>query len=108
MGYVADQLEQNGIIEYKWLFQLFCGFTGGKEKMTAGTYTLSTTMDYSAIIRNLSARSSARTEVTVVIPEGSSVIHPGDGVIIISREHAILDINDIYEDSFLDSGVAEG
>ena len=73
VGYVADQLEQNGIIEYKWLFQLFCGFTGGKEKMTAGTYTLSTTMDYSAIIRNLSAKSSARTEVTVVIPEGSTL-----------------------------------
>ena len=73
VGYVADQLEQNGIIEYKWLFQLFCGFTGGKEKMTAGTYTLSTPMDYSAIIRNLSAKSSARTEVTVVIPEGSTL-----------------------------------
>ena len=73
VGYVADQLEQNGIIEHKWLFQLFCGFTGGKEKMTAGTYTLSTTMDYSAIIRNLSAKSSARTEVTVVIPEGSTL-----------------------------------
>lgn len=73
VDYVADQLKQNGIIEYKWLFQLFCGFTGGREKMMPGTYTLSTSMDYSAIIRNLSAKSSARTEVTVVIPEGSTL-----------------------------------
>ena len=73
VGYVADQLKQNDIIEYKWLFQLFCSFTNGSEKMTSGTYTLSTTMDYSAIIRNLSAKSSARTEVTVVIPEGSTL-----------------------------------
>jgi len=73
VGYVADQLKQNDIIEYKWLFKLFCSFTNGSEKMTSGTYTLSTTMDYSAIIRNLSAKSSARTEVTVVIPEGSTL-----------------------------------
>lgn len=73
VGYVADQLKQNDIIEYKWLFKLFCSFTNGSEKMTSGTYTLSTTMDYSAIIRNLSAKSSARTEVMVVIPEGSTL-----------------------------------
>ena len=40
----------------------------------------------------------------IIIPEGSSVISPGDTVIIVCRDHAILDLNDIYEDSLLDKG----
>lgn len=33
----------------------------------------------------------------IVIPEGSTVISAGDTVIIISRNHVILDVNDIYD-----------
>ncbi|MEQ2455569.1 Trk system potassium transporter TrkA [Flavonifractor hominis] len=40
----------------------------------------------------------------IVIPDGSSVISAGDTVILISRNHGILDINDIYDDSLLDLG----
>ena len=32
----------------------------------------------------------------IIIPEGSSCIQEGDSVIIISRDHPILDLNDIY------------
>lgn len=38
----------------------------------------------------------------IIIPEGSTAIHPGDTVIVVSRDRVILDINDIYEDSLLD------
>ena len=34
----------------------------------------------------------------IIIPEGSSSISQGDTVIIISRDRAILDINDIYDE----------
>ena len=40
----------------------------------------------------------------IIIPEGSSVISPGDTVIIVCRDQAILDLNDIYEDTLLDKG----
>ena len=93
VGYVADQLEENGIIQYKWLFHLFCGFTGGEEKMRPGTYTLDTTMDYSAIIRNLSAKSSARAEVTVVIPEGSTL----EQIFGILEENGVASVEDLNE-----------
>ena len=43
----------------------------------------------------------------VIIPDGSSSIQKGDTVIIISRNHGILDINDIYEESRLDMGAAQ-
>ena len=41
---------------------------------------------------------------SIVIPDGSSSIQAGDTVILISRNHGILDINDIFEESFLDLG----
>ena len=43
----------------------------------------------------------------IVIPDGSSVISSGDTVILISRNHGIMDINDIFEDSLLDMGAAQ-
>ena len=39
-------------------------------------------------------------EDSVIIPEGSSSIQEGDTVFIVSRDHAILDVNDIYDESF--------
>ena len=43
----------------------------------------------------------------IIIPDGSSVISDGDTVIIVSREHKILDINDIFDDDHLDLGGVE-
>ena len=39
-------------------------------------------------------------EGNIIIPEGSSFIQEKDTVFIVSRDHAILDINDIYDESF--------
>ena len=38
----------------------------------------------------------------IIIPEGSSTIQRGDTVILVSRGHTILDINDIFKNSVLD------
>ena len=43
----------------------------------------------------------------IIIPDGSSVISDGDTVIVVSREHKILDINDIFDDDHLDLGGVE-
>lgn len=43
----------------------------------------------------------------IIIPDGNSVIRKGDTVIIVSRSHGILDINDIYDDSLLDMGASQ-
>ncbi len=43
----------------------------------------------------------------IIIPDGSAVISAGDTVIIVSRSHGILDINDIYDDPLLDLGGAQ-
>lgn len=40
----------------------------------------------------------------VIIPEGSSFIQEDDSVILVSKGHTILDVNDIYDTTFLNAG----
>lgn len=67
---VAADLKFNGLIDYKFLFQAFAGFTHKGSNIVSGTYELSTEMDYSALLSNMSSTSSYRETVTVTIPEG--------------------------------------
>ena len=70
---VVKRLKNEGLIEYKGLFKLFAGITGGEDKVTMGTYTLNTDMDYRALLSGMSVNSATRAEITVTIPEGYSV-----------------------------------
>lgn len=70
MDAVASELHENGLIEYEWLFKLFARFTHKDEALEPGTYELNTTMDYSALLRNMGPRSVARTTVDIMVPEG--------------------------------------
>ena len=70
---VAEDLKFNGLIEYKFLFKLFAGFTKKGSEITTGTYELSTEMDYSALLSNISSTSQYRETVTVTLPEGFTV-----------------------------------
>ncbi len=70
---VADNLKEEGLIEYKYLFKLFAAITNKAEKITTGTYELNTEMDYSALLNNISSTSVYRETVTVTIPEGYTV-----------------------------------
>lgn len=70
MGDIASELKSAGIIEYKTLFQIYCHFSDAREKITAGSYELKTTMDYRAIVAAMGKGSSSRITVSVTIPEG--------------------------------------
>lgn len=67
---IVDQLEEEGLIEYKFLFKLYAWFSKANQKVVAGTYELNTEMDYRALIVNMSTSSSTRQTVDVTIPEG--------------------------------------
>ena len=75
LNYVTDLLAENGLIEYKFLFKLFCVFTGveKKGKLQPGTYELSTDMDYHALINSMSSSSGSRMTTEVTIPEGYTI-----------------------------------
>lgn len=73
LGELTKDLKEKGLIKYGYLFKLFAGFTHKAEKITAGSYELSTMMDYSALLNNISSTSAYRETVTVTIPEGYTV-----------------------------------
>ena len=93
MGYVADVLSENGLIEQKWLFRLFAAFTHGDEEIAPGTYNLDTDMDYRAIIKNMSLKSASKTEVTVLIPEGSTA----EQVFALLAENGVCSVDELRE-----------
>lgn len=70
---VTNRLKKEGLIEYKTLFKLFASLTGGQEKMSPGTYTLNTDMDYRALLSGMSVNSATKAEISVTIPEGFTV-----------------------------------
>lgn len=73
MDAIIDQLEEDGLIEYKFLFKLYSWFSKADRKITAGTYELNTNMDYRALVTNMGTSSSTRQTVDVTIPEGYNV-----------------------------------
>jgi UPF0755 protein len=70
---VAAMLKEEGLIEYPALFKLFCSLSHASSKITPGNYTLTTDMDYRALVTNLSASSATKVKVSVTIPEGYTV-----------------------------------
>lgn len=73
IDYVAQRLKEGGLIEHEWLFKLFCVITNSDIKMSPGTYTLDTNMDYRAVVANLGSNATNRATVSVTFMEGSTV-----------------------------------
>ncbi len=70
MDYVTDALKEAGLIEYKWLFNLFCKISTASEKVSPGEYELKSSFDYRALIQNMRAGSASTVTVDVTLPEG--------------------------------------
>lgn len=70
IDFVSSALKESGIIEYEWLFKLFCRFSDADKKLDPGTYELRSNLDYRAIIKKMQAGSGAAVTVDVMIPEG--------------------------------------
>ena len=70
MDYVADALKEAGLIEYKWLFEMFCKLSTADEKIKPGEYELQSTFDYRALIQNMRPGSGSAVTIDVTFPEG--------------------------------------
>ena len=73
MEKIAQALKEEGLIEYDWFFRLYAWFSHADTKLTEGTFTLDTDMDYMALIRNMRTRGGSAETVDVSIPEGYTV-----------------------------------
>lgn len=70
ISYVADELKSAGLIEYKWLFELFCKISNADTKLDPGEYELESSFDYRALIKNMQMGSGSTVTISVTIPEG--------------------------------------
>ena len=66
---IIQKLQEQGLIRYPWLFQIYADLSDAEEDIELGTFTLNTNYDYHALVNELSS-SGKRVEVTVQIPEG--------------------------------------
>ncbi len=73
IDYVSTALKEAGLIEYKWLFEMFCKISNADTKITPGNYELKSTFDYHALVQNMRAGSGSAVTITVTIPEGYSL-----------------------------------
>lgn len=93
MDYVAELLEENGLIEYKFLFKIFASFTGGDTELSAGAYELDSDMDYNALLTNMGRNSATKQVVTVTIPEGYTI----DQIFALLEEKGVASAEDLRE-----------
>lgn len=67
---ISEKLGDAGLVRYPELFKLFATITGKAEKISAGTFTLHSNLDYNAMINNMGSLSPTREVVTIMFPEG--------------------------------------
>ena len=67
---ITDMLYDAGLIRYKFLFNLYAGYSNAEEKITTGQFVLNKNFDYRAIVQGMTARAGVRVERSVTIPEG--------------------------------------
>ncbi len=73
MDYVSGTLKEAGLIEYRWLFELFGRFSHADTKIKPGEYELRSTFDYRALVQNMRPGSGGAVTVSVTFPEGYSM-----------------------------------
>jgi len=67
---VANTLYDNDLIDYPWLFRIYCAFANADERIDSGVYTLNNQFDYHALVNGLIGTAPTRDTATVMIPEG--------------------------------------
>ncbi|MCL2003361.1 MAG: endolytic transglycosylase MltG [Oscillospiraceae bacterium] len=70
---LARELAELGVVNYAWLFSLFCDYTDAEEHIEPGTYTINSRLDYNAIVRSF-VIIPVREEVTISIPDARTLL----------------------------------
>ena len=90
---VVDQLEEEGLIQYKFLFKLYAAFSHAEEKIAPGKYELTTEMDYHALVSSMGSTSTTRQEIDVTIPEGYTI----DQVFALLEERGVTSVEKLKD-----------
>lgn len=92
-GYVAKMLKNMGIIEYSWLFKLFCDVSKAEYKLDPGVYNLSSEFDYRALVKKMQIGSGSMVETQLLFYEGMTMKQ----VFELLEENKIASVQDLEE-----------
>ncbi|MBQ6797641.1 MAG: endolytic transglycosylase MltG [Oscillospiraceae bacterium] len=67
---VIETLVEEGLVDYEWLFRLYCALADAENRISVGTFTLNNVYDYNALLKGMQAYSGTRETTDVTIPEG--------------------------------------
>ena len=70
MNTVSGILKDYGLINYKWLFQLYSRFSNAEVQLSPGTYALTTNLDYRALVKKMQTGADSQLQTLVMFPEG--------------------------------------
>ncbi len=90
---VATALKNAGIIEYKWLFKIFSQFSHANIKMDPGSYSVSTELDYRALVTKMQFGSDSQETTKVTFPEGMTL----DAIFELLETENVCKAEDLYE-----------
>ena len=89
---VASILKDAGLINYKWLFRLYSGFSHADQKLDPGTYALSTNLDYRALVTKMRTGADSQLQTLVMFPEGFNM----DQIFARLEENGVCSAQDLY------------
>ena len=95
---ISQKLGTLGLIRYPKLFKTFAEITGKDERISTGTFTLSSKLDYNAMINNMTYYGASRQEVDIMFPEGYTC----------AQIFALLEKNDVCTVAELEEYAANG
>lgn len=90
---VSGILRDYGLINYKWLFKLYSSFSDADLQIDPGTYELSTSYDYRALVKKMQVGSDSQLQTLVMLPEGYTM----DQIFIKLEENGVCSREDLYE-----------
>ena len=90
---VSAILKDAGLINYKWLFQLYSRFSHADLKVNPGTYALSTSLDYRALVTKMQTGTGAQLQTLVTFPEGFNM----DQIFARLEENGVCSAQALYE-----------
>lgn len=92
---ITSKLYNAGLIKYPTLFKMYCQLAKveEKDKISVGTFELNTLYDYHALVGGMSATSSYRETVEVMIPEGYTCAQ----IFALLEEKGVCSVEDLEE-----------
>ena len=90
---IAGILKDYGLIQYKWLFKLYSGFSDADLHIDPGTYELSTSLDYRALVKKMQIGSDSQLQTLVTLPEGFTM----EQIFVRLEESGVCSKADLYE-----------